>query len=172
MARVIDIINEYLEKLVDIGFKHGATVDKFLGDGFMIRFNVPKPLENHQLKAIIAALEMQRTFITWKEGWYKFGFPVRDIYNRIGIACGPVYEVMLGHPQYRQDTVIGRPVVVASNLCEFAPRSRNIIAICENLYKKVSPKAIVKELPQENLGKAKSLISKAYELLDLKENKR
>ncbi|NVM57781.1 MAG: GAF domain-containing protein [Desulfobacterales bacterium] len=168
MAVVTDILNEYLEKLVDVGLSHGATVDKCVGDGFSIRFNVPRPVQDHRFKSLIAALEMRQEFVSLRRSWIRYGFPAEQVYSRIAIESGPVYEMMLGHPLYRQYTVLGEAVIVASNLCESAERTRDVIVIGQDVYENMSEKVIAKKLPQRSLGKANTLISAAYELIDLK----
>ena len=40
--------------------RYGATVDQFSGDGIMAVFGAPVALEDHALRACLAALEIQR----------------------------------------------------------------------------------------------------------------
>lgn len=47
--------------------------------------------------------------------------------GHIGLSYGLVREVILGHPQFKQITVMGSVVNNASMLCECATRSRSII---------------------------------------------
>jgi len=167
---VIDLLNEYFETLCGIGLDYGATIDKFVGDGFILTFNVPRGLAQHETKAIAAALEMQKRFNELKQKWTVLQYPgVSNIYNRLGITCGPVHRAEMGHSQYRHITVIGDTVNVASKLCEIGDRSRNIIVIGEDLYRRVSSQVVVRELRAEKLREAKSPISAAYEVVSGKE---
>jgi class 3 adenylate cyclase len=132
----VDCINEYLENQCDIALGFGATVDKYTGDGVMIRFNVPRPITDgdHVVRAVEAAAKMLESYVRLREGWIVGGLPVQGIFNRIGISCGTVYEAKIGHPQFHQITVIGEPVNEAAVLCERASRSHNVIVMRDRVY--------------------------------------
>lgn len=163
MPRVIDLINDYFERQCEIAFRYGATVDKFLGDGAMLRFNVPRVVENHLVKAVEAALEMRADFEELKERWILYELPVDGIYSRIAISSGQVYEVIMGHPQYRETTVLGDPTYAAHRLCEIADRTRNIIVIDDNIYDNLMGQLAINALPLNDTTKPV-----AYELLGIK----
>lgn len=166
-SAAIQHINEYLERICDIGLSHGATVDKYIGDGVLLRFNVPRRVKDHPYQAVIAALEMKTAFEKLKGDWNIMGESLMSLYTRIGIAYGEVHEAIIGHPQYQYVTIFGQPVNVAVNLCEAAVRDRNVIIVDERMYKELSGKILANRLPKERLGKAISYIESAYELQGL-----
>jgi class 3 adenylate cyclase len=131
----IDCVNEYLEQQCDIAMRFGGTIDKYIGDGAMLRFNVPRPIttNDHAVCAAEAALDMRKAYDRLRKGWSSGGLPVRGVYGRIGLASGPVYEATIGHPNFPQITVIGEAVNVAANLCETAPRTRDVILVDQSL---------------------------------------
>ncbi len=141
----IDCINEYLEQQCDIAMNYGATVDKYLGDGVMLRFNVPRRIvkDDHWTLAVEAALDMRRSFEHLKDGWVNAGLPVDGIYGRIGLSCGIVHEARIGHPQFQQLTVVGEPVNDAANLCENASRAHNVILIPAGLVERLDGRFLV-----------------------------
>jgi class 3 adenylate cyclase len=143
----IDCINEYLEQQCDAAMSFGGTVDKYLGDGAMLRFNVPRRIadEDHAVRAVEAALKMQELFARLKSSWLSEGLPVGDIYNRIGLCSGIVYEAKIGHPQFQQITVIGDAVNYAASLCETADRSGNVILIPERLIPRLDSRFVVQK---------------------------
>lgn len=145
---VIDAINEYLERQADIAFKHGATVDKYLGDGAMFAFNTRRALPDggYEDKVVEAAIGMQRDFKVLKESWLTFGMAVDNIYNRIGIASGSVLLPVMGHPQFQQVTVFGDTVGRASHLCEIAPRDRDVILVDDALGKRIGKRFELQKL--------------------------
>ena len=145
---VIDLINQYLERQAEVAFKHGATVDKYLGDGAMFAFNTRRamPDGSYEDKVIEAALGMQRDFKVLKESWLTFGMTVGNVYNRIGIASGPVLLPVMGHPQFQQVTVFGDTVGRASYLCEVAPRDRDVILVDDALSKRIGKRFELQKL--------------------------
>lgn len=148
----IDCINEYLEQQCDAAMSFGATVDKYLGDGAMLRFNVPRRIvdDDHAIRAVEAALEMQELFERLKSGWLSEGLPVGDIYNRIGLASGIVYEAKIGHPQFQQLTVIGDAVNSAASLCETANRTGNVVVIPHDMVSRLGGRFALRETAQKD----------------------
>jgi class 3 adenylate cyclase len=159
-----DILNQYFEALCTVAITHGGRIDKFIGDGFMITFNVQHPVPDPELRAATAALEMNREFdAVVKKKWAAFNIP--EIYNRIAIDSGPVTKVEIGHSQVRQITVMGDAVNTASNLCDFGSRDRNIVIIGESVYGKVSSKFSATHLKLDLSRQIEGTPPNAYELL-------
>ncbi|MHA2039704.1 MAG: GAF domain-containing protein [Promethearchaeota archaeon] len=167
VSMAIQHINEYLERICDVGLSYGATVDKYKGDGVLLRFNVPRPVKDHPHIAVSAGLEIILTFEKLKSEWLTMGGPLAAIYTRIGISYGEVHQAIIGHPQYQYLTIFGYPVNIAVSLCEVGVRDRNVIIIDERMYNELSDKVIAKKIPKERLGKAISYIESAYELKGL-----
>lgn len=57
-AEVIELLNAYLDRMAEIVFRTGGTLDKFMGDGLMAFWGAPLPMEDHPARAVEAALEM------------------------------------------------------------------------------------------------------------------
>jgi class 3 adenylate cyclase len=138
----VDRINEYLERQCEIALRHGAVVDKYLGDGAMIRF-----MNSDVLNAVVACQTMKSDFEQMKEGWCKFNDRMSAVHSRVGLSYGPVQEVNLGHPQFKQITVMGNVVNKASMLCDHAVRNRSVIltdnSTCETAECKITTKQYV-----------------------------
>jgi class 3 adenylate cyclase len=167
VSAAIQHINEYFDRICDVGLKYGATVDKYIGDGVLLRFNVPRPVRDHPFKAVTAAFEMKAAFEKLKSEWITMGEPLMSLYIRIGIAYGEINEAVVGHPQYQYVTIFGQPVNIAINLCEAAVRDRTVIILDEQVHKVLSDQIQCERLPRERLGKAVSYIESAYELQGL-----
>jgi hypothetical protein len=58
--RLREIIAELVDRAMAVVQRYGATVDQFTGDGIMAVFGAPVALEDHALRACLAALEIQR----------------------------------------------------------------------------------------------------------------
>ncbi len=162
---VISIINEYLEKITIAAINNGCIVDKFMWDGGIFSLNVANQVPDHRLVAYRASLEMLRRFDEIKESWLKAEYPVENLFCRIAITSGNVIQVDMGPAQYRQKTIVGDPVVVASALCANARRDQNVIVVDQSVYKAIESEHLkVIPIPYNRLGKAKGLITKAYEI--------
>jgi class 3 adenylate cyclase len=158
-AEVVDAINEYLERQADVVLRYGGTIDKYLGDGAMFVFNPRRSAgdSDHATRAVEAALEMGRDFETLKRGWSEAGIQLPGIYSRVAAACGPVLSPIMGHPQFQQVTVFGDTVGRAANLCEVAPRDRNVLIVDEEVFARAQQRASMHQmvgLTEPRLGKA------------------
>jgi class 3 adenylate cyclase len=163
-ASAIQHMNEYLEAVSDVAMARGATVDKYIGDGVLLRFNVPRRLDDHALVAAKTAIDMRSALEELKATWLTMGELVGDLHVRIGVAMGRVHEAVIGHPQHQELTILGPPVSVAVNLCDEARRDRSIIVIDEHIYKELGDQVIARSVPNDSLGKAARFVSAAYEL--------
>ncbi len=161
----IQHLNEYLERSCDIAIQHGATVDKYVGDGVILRFNVPREVDDYRWAAVSAALEIRSAFIDMKSNWITMGESLSDVFLRIAIASGEVTEAVIGHPQMQQLTLMGPPMSVSANLCDVATRDRDVIVLDDNTHDPVSMRVIARPIQDPSrLGKASAFISSAYEL--------
>src|SRR6516165_6236399 len=57
--RLREIVTELVDRSVAVVQHYGGTVDKFTGDGIMAVFGAPVTLEDHALRACLAALDIQ-----------------------------------------------------------------------------------------------------------------
>jgi adenylate cyclase len=117
--RIRGFLNEYFEKMVEIVFAHTGTVDKYIGDGLMVFFGDPEPVEDHALRAVQAAVEMQKKARELTRNWAgEGGFPV---HVRIGINTGEVVVGNMGSSRRLSYTVLGSEVNLAKRLESAAP---------------------------------------------------
>src|ERR1700757_3777460 len=57
--RLREIMTELVERSAAVVQRYGGTVDKFTGDGIMAVFGAPVALEDHAIRACLAALGVQ-----------------------------------------------------------------------------------------------------------------
>ena len=56
---VMSVLRQYHSELGRIITEHDGTIEHFAGDGMMVLFNAPMPVENHELRAVHMALAMR-----------------------------------------------------------------------------------------------------------------
>lgn len=110
---------EYFDAMVQIVFKYGGTVDKYIGDGLMVFFGAPELQVDHAVRCAKAAIEMQKKCRELKEKWVREGlFPLKI---RIGINTGEVVVGNMGTQKKLAYTVLGSDVNLANRLESNAP---------------------------------------------------
>jgi PAS domain-containing protein len=56
---VMSVLRQYRSELGRLITEHDGTIEHFAGDGLMVLFNAPMPVENHELRAVHMALAMR-----------------------------------------------------------------------------------------------------------------
>jgi adenylate cyclase len=127
--------------------KHGGMVDKYIGDAMMAIFNAPLDLEDHENKAVIAAIEIQKNI---KEA---------DIDVAIGVGVNTGYAVIgnMGSESRFDYTAIGDAVNTAARLESATKEVGEDILIGENTKKSCGIKLNLLE-PIKVKGKKDPLI--------------
>ena len=111
---VVGRLNEYFTVMTAVIFRHGGTLDKYLGDGLMAFFGAPVPCDDHADRALAAALDMLDELAALNDRWRAAGEPAFDI--GIGINSGPVVVGNVGSPERMDYTIMGGEVNLASRL--------------------------------------------------------
>ena len=117
--KVVDILNGYLELTTRCIFRHGGTLDKFVGDATMAVFNSPFDTEDYIYKAILTAWDIvQGGNKIEREFTERYG---KNVAFGVGVNCGPAVVGNIGC-DFRMDyTAIGDTVNTAARLEANAP---------------------------------------------------
>src|SRR2546428_2161914 len=67
--QVAEMLREYLTEMTEIVFRHGGTIDKYIGDCVMALYNVPFEDAQHAAKAVRTALEFQERTLAVSKRW-------------------------------------------------------------------------------------------------------
>jgi adenylate cyclase len=130
---VAHLMREYFTEMVEIIFRNGGTLDKFIGDAIMALWGAPFGTPDDADKAITAAIEMQRKLVELNAHWAQTGKPPVQI--GVGINFGTVFAGNIGSEQRLEYTVLGDAVNTASRLCSAAAKGE--IVISDVLFKRL-----------------------------------
>ena len=111
---VVTILNELFTILTEIIFRHGGTVDKFIGDCVMAFWGAPDEQSDHAARALAAAEDMQHFLDVGNAGWeQRFGTRIE---LAIGVNTGEAVIGNFGSESRMEYTAIGDVVNVAARL--------------------------------------------------------
>jgi len=126
---LVQQLNEYFTRMVDIVFRNGGTVDKFVGDMVMALFGAPVDDVDHADAAVTAAVEMVRELGELNRHWAAVGRVQLDI--GVGVNSGDMIAGNIGSSAIMSYTVIGDNVNLGSRLESLNKEYRTRIIISE-----------------------------------------
>lgn len=115
---VVRTLNEIFEVTTEMIFSEDGMIDKFIGDGVMVLFNIPDDQEDHADRAVRAAIKIMKALEERKSG-LSFG---------IGINTGVVVAGNIGSSKRMEYTAIGDVVNTASRICSVAGKGEILIS--------------------------------------------
>ena len=122
---VMALLREYHAAIGGIINKYGGTLERYAGDGVMVVFNDPIPVDNSALQAVLMAIDMRAAIGGLIEKWRKLG---HDIGFGIGIAHGFATLGTIGFEGRFDYAAIGTVSNVASRLCDEAKAGQILIS--------------------------------------------
>lgn len=122
---VMMLLRDYHAAIGQIIIKYGATLEHFAGDGAMLIFNDPLPIDKPELQAVRMALEMRDAIGTLTEKWRRLG---HDIGFGIGISNGFATLGTIGFEGRFDYAAVGTVSNIASRLCDEAKPGQILIS--------------------------------------------
>jgi GAF domain-containing protein len=122
---VMALLREYHAAIGEIVNTYGGTLERYAGDGVMVVFNDPIPVDNPALQAVQMALEMRTAIGTLTEKWRRLG---HEIGFGIGVAHGFATLGTIGFEGRFDYAAIGTVSNVASRLCDEAKPGQILIS--------------------------------------------
>lgn len=105
-----EVVDAFLRMATDVLVKHGAFIDKYVGDAVMALFNVPIRHDDHARRAILAGIELGSGLENLGQ---RFGLSLEA---SVGIATGYARVGRLGSEDSKDYTAIGDVVNRAARL--------------------------------------------------------
>jgi adenylate cyclase len=138
---VMALLREYHGAIGEIIIKYSGTLERYAGDGVMVVFNDPIPVENPALQAVLMALDMRAAIGGLIEKWRDLG---HDLGFGIGIAHGFATLGTIGFEGRFDYSAIGTVSNVASRLCDEAKSGQILISprVRQDVEKAVTVKLV------------------------------
>jgi adenylate cyclase len=110
---LIDLLNRHFAVHVGIIFRHGGTLDKFIGDAMMALWGAPLDDPKHAEHAVACALDMRDALLAFRRGLPP---ELASFDIGIGIHSGNAIVGLIGPDSRPEYTAVGDTVNVASRI--------------------------------------------------------
>jgi class 3 adenylate cyclase/HAMP domain-containing protein len=141
---VITFLNRYLSKMIEILLDNQAVIDEILGDGILAFFGAPDPLDDHPVRAVACALQMQAAMDEINTANQADGLPILAM--GIGVNTGTVVVGNIGSERRTKYSVVGSGVNFASRMEAVALAGQ--VLISEATYNRVKDLVEVRNVLQ------------------------
>jgi class 3 adenylate cyclase len=122
---VMALLRDYHAAIGELVIRYSGTLERYAGDGVMVVFNDPVPVENPALQAVLMALELRNALGALTQTWSRLG---HEIGFGIGIAHGSATLGTIGYEGRFDYAAIGTVSNVASRLCDEAKPGQILIS--------------------------------------------
>jgi adenylate cyclase len=112
------LLTEFFTEMVECVFKHGGTLDKFIGDALMAQWGAPITEPDDVDRALDASVDMMHSLERLNARWRDEGRPQLEI--GIGLNYGEAFAGNIGSERRLEFTVIGDTVNTANRICAWA----------------------------------------------------
>lgn len=163
--QLVRLLNDYFSEMTNIILEEGGIIDKYLGDAIMAEFGAPLKLPDHPVRAVHAALKMQKRVTELQKNFNKYDLPALQC--RIGINTGMMVVGNMGSHQTFDYTVIGDAVNLASRLESANKFYSTSLLISEATHQQLTAGIFRTRLLDVIKVKGKSQAIKVFEVIGL-----
>jgi adenylate cyclase len=160
---IVEMLNEYFERMVETLFKYEGTLDKFMGDGIMAFWGAPLMHADDPVRSVECALDQMAVLGHFNRERIGAGKPALAI--GIGIHTGPGVVGYVGSSKALSYTVIGDTANTSSRLCSSALAGQ--IVISETMAQRVGGRFELEEIEPRSL-KGKEIPMRRFNVLRAK----
>jgi len=114
---VAELLRNYHSEMGQLIFKFEGTLEHFAGDGIMVFFNAPMPLEDHAERAVRMAMEMRERMKSLRTAWLRNGY---DLDLGLGLVSGFATIGNIGFEGRMEYGAVGNVTNLAARLCSEA----------------------------------------------------
>lgn len=165
--QVVSLLNTYHQQAASLLMEQDATIDKYLGDGTMAFWGAPLPIDNHAIKACLAAMLHRDCLIRANKSLEEQELPQIDVC--IGLHSASVNVGNIGTKARMEYTAIGSGVNIASRIEGLNRVYGTHVLLSESTYEQVRHDVFVRELDTVQVkGSDKPMV--IYELLCMKDD--
>lgn len=164
-GEVIELLRSFHKRMEQEVFRHGGTLDKYLGDGLMATFGTPTPTDQDAINALRCALSMRNALVEWNDKRSAAG--LLQVQAGFGLHYGPVVLGDIGANRL-EFAVIGNTVNVASRMEKLTRTLSAEIAISDHLRSVAGSQAapgetvlngLVRHPPQDIRGLSEPIVT-------------
>jgi adenylate cyclase len=131
-ARVIEVVNCYLNEMTEAILDAGGTLIAYMGDGIMAAFGAPLEQDDHADRALRAAREMIGTRLHRFNAWLAEQGHDSGFVMGVGLNSGPVMAGNVGSEQRVEYTTIGDTTNTASRLEGMTKGSGHMLFVAQS----------------------------------------
>ena len=160
--QVIDLLNRYLGKMIEILLDNQAVIDEIVGDGILAFFGAPETQEDHPVRAVATALKMQHAMQEVNRLNKADGLPLLEM--GVAVNTGQVVVGNIGSDRRAKYSVVGSHVNFTSRIEAYALGGQ--VFISSGTYERIKDLAEIGNVVEVEVKGMPELVT-LYEVLGL-----